>query len=135
MLLGVVAQGLKPVELFAPCKQTQHCEFLCPFHIALSVSCGVSKAFSHLCSGELCILRHSESYRESDSFALNQKDIIIFLKNIFGTKRTVSVDSDTILYFSILLSLFFLPFFYSSALSVFDMKMKIECKGNQYIVL
>ena len=43
--------------------------------------------------------RHTESYRESDSFALNQKDI-------FGTKRTVSVNSDTILYY-----------FYSSALS------------------
>ena len=56
-----------------------------------------------------------------------------FLKNLFGTKCTVSVDSDTILYYK--LFRFFLPFFYSSALSVFDIKIKIECKGDQYIIL
>ena len=78
------------------------------------------------------MLRHHELYRESDSFALNQKDII-FLKNLFGTKRTASVDSDTILHYK--LFPFFLPFFYSSALSVFDIKMKIEYKGDQYIIL
>ena len=54
------------------------------------------------------MLMDSESYRDSDSFAPNQKDIIIFLKNLFGTKCTVSVDSDTILYSSVF---FFLPFF------------------------
>ena len=43
------------------------------------------------------MLRRNESYRESDSFALNLKDIIIFLKNRLGIKLTVSVDSDTIL--------------------------------------
>ena len=43
------------------------------------------------------MLRRNESYRESDSFALNQKDIIIFLKNRLGIKLTVSVDSDAIL--------------------------------------
>ena len=41
--------------------------------------------------------RHNESYLESDSFALNQKDILVFLKNLFGTKCTVSVKFDTIL--------------------------------------
>ena len=46
------------------------------------------------------MLRHHELYRESDSFKLDQKDII-FLKNLFGTKRTVSVDSDTILYYKL----------------------------------
>ena len=55
------------------------------------------------------MLRHNESYRESDSFSPNQKDIIIFLKNLFGTKRTVSVDSDTIFYYK--LFRFFPPFF------------------------
>ena len=30
---------------------------------------------------------------------------------------------------------FFLLFFYSSALSAFDIKIKIECKGDQYIIL
>ena len=43
------------------------------------------------------MIRHIESYLESDSFALNQKDILIFLKNLFGTKHTVSVKFDTIL--------------------------------------
>ena len=28
--------------------------------------------------------RHNESYRKSDSFALNQKDIMIFLKNLLA---------------------------------------------------
>ena len=56
-----------------------------------------------------------------------------FLKNLFGTKRNVSVDSDTILYYT--LFRFFLPFFYSSTLSVFDIKIKIECKGDQDIIL
>ena len=32
-------------------------------------------ALQRLCSGELCMLRHNESYGESDSFALNQKDV------------------------------------------------------------
>ena len=63
---------------------------------------------------------------------LNQKDILIFLKNLFGTKRTVSIDSDTILNYK-LFRFLFLPFFYSSALSVFDIKMKIECKGVRSI--
>ena len=54
------------------------------------------------------MLRHHELYRESDSFKLDQKDII-FLKNLFGTKRTVSVDSDTILHYK--LFPFFPPFF------------------------
>ena len=53
------------------------------------------------------MLMDSESYRDSDSFAPNQKDIIIFLKNLFGTKCTVSVDSDTILYFSVFFSSLF----------------------------
>ena len=66
--------------------------------------------------------RRNESYRESDSFALNQKDIIIFLKNRLGIKLTVSVDSDTILNYKLFCFLF-LPFSYSSALSVFDIKM------------
>ena len=43
------------------------------------------------------MLRHNESHCKSDFFALNQKDILIFLKNLFGTNRTVSVDFDTIL--------------------------------------
>ena len=55
------------------------------------------------------MLRHNNSYRESSFFALNQKDIIIFLKNLFGTKRTVSVNSDTILYHKFFL--FFPPLF------------------------
>ena len=40
----VVAQSLKPVKLFAPCKETQHCELLRPFARAHSPKCGVSKA-------------------------------------------------------------------------------------------
>ena len=96
----------KPVKLLAPCKWTQHCWLITPnivgscyipLHIALSVNCGVTKAYTQLCSGELCTLRQKESYRESDSFALNQKDILVFLKSLFGTKRTVSVKFDTIL--------------------------------------
>ena len=63
---------------------------------------------------------------------LNQKDILIFLKNLFGTKRTVSIDSDTILNYK-LFRFLFLPFFYSSTLSVFDIKMNIECKGVRSI--
>ena len=55
------------------------------------------------------MLRHNVSYRQSYFFALSQKDIIIFLKNLFGTKRTVSVDSDTILYYK--LFRFSLPIF------------------------
>ena len=51
------------------------------------------------------MLRHIESYLESDSFALNQKDILIFLKNLF----------DTILLILSAFS-FFSPFFLSSAL-------------------
>ena len=78
------------------------------------------------------MLRHHELYRESDSFALNQKDII-FLKNLFRTKRMA--QSILTQFCTISFSLFFLPFFYSSALSVFDIKMKIECKGDQYIIL
>ena len=89
----------KPVKLLAPCKWTQHCwpttpnivgSCYVPLHIALSVNCGVTKAYTQLCSGELCTLRQKESYCESDSFALNQKEILVFLKNLFGTKRTVS---------------------------------------------
>ena len=102
LLLYVVwtctVQSLKPVKLLVPCKWTQHCWPTTPnivgsccirLHVALSVNCGVTKEYTRLCSGELCL--------ESDSFALNQKDILIFLKNVFGTKRTVSVKIDTIL--------------------------------------
>ena len=38
----VVAQSLKPVKLFAPCKETQHCEMLCPFARAHSPKCQLS---------------------------------------------------------------------------------------------
>ena len=58
----------------------------------------------------LSMLRHNESYRGSDSFTLNQKDILIFLKNLLSTKPTVSVD--TILYHKLFRS--FLPFFFSA---------------------
>ena len=60
------------------------------------------------------MLRHNVSNRESYFFALSQKDIIIFLKNLFGTKRTVSVDSDTILYYK--LFRFFPPYFFTARL-------------------
>ena len=99
-------QSLKPDKLLAPCKWMQHCwpttpnivgSYCVRLHVALSINCGVTKAYTRLCSGELCMLRHIESYLESDSFALNQKDILIFLKNLFGTKHTVSVKFDTIL--------------------------------------
>ena len=52
----------KPVKLLAPCKWTQHCwpttpnivgSCWVPLHIALSVNCGVTKAYTQLCSGEL----------------------------------------------------------------------------------
>ena len=37
VLLGVVAQSLKPVKLLAPCKRTQHCcELLCLFARSLT---------------------------------------------------------------------------------------------------
>ena len=109
-LLGVVGQSLKPVKLFANRRNIVNC--CVRLDIAVSVSSGASKAFSRLCSGELCMPRHNESYRESDSFALNQKDIIIFLKNLFGTKRTFSVDSDTILYYKLFR---FFPSLFSTA--------------------
>ena len=48
-------------------------------HVALRVSCGVSKAFSRLCSGELYMLRHNESYRESESKRTSQFFLRIFL--------------------------------------------------------
>ena len=60
------------------------------------------------------MLRHNESYCKSDFFALNEKDILIFLKNLFGTNRTVSVHFDTILYYNLFRS--FPPFFLTSAL-------------------
>ena len=47
------------------------------------------------------MLRHNDSYRESYFFCTELKDIISYLKNLFGTKRTVSVDSDTILYYKL----------------------------------
>ena len=90
-------------------------------HVAVSVSCRVFQRHAKA---------QSVSYRESDSFALTQN----FLKNLFGTKSTVSVDSDTILYYKIF-RFFSLRFFYSSVLSVFDIKIKIECKGDQYIIM
>ena len=128
LLLHVVwtwtAQSLRPVKLLVPCKWPPHCWLTTPnivgscyvrLHVAVSVNCGVTKAYTRLCSGEHCMLRHNESYLESDSFALNQKDILIFLKNLFGTKRTVSVKFDTILLILKAFS-FFSPFFLSSAL-------------------
>ena len=78
----------------------------------------------------LSMLRHNESYRGSDSFTLNQKDILIFLKNLLSTKPTVSVD--TILYHKLFRS--FLPFFSQLSTFIFDIKTKIKCKGNQYII-
>ena len=129
--IEAVSQSLKPVKLFSPCKHTQHCELLCPF--SRSSKCklsGVSKAYTAMFKRTRHAKAQSESYRESDSFALNQN----FPKSLFGPKRTVSVDSDIILYYK-LFRLFFLRFFYSSALSVFDIKIKIECKGDQYIIL
>ena len=68
VLLGVVKQSLKPVKLLALFKRMQHCWPAPPnifvsccvcLHLALGVNCGVS--------GELCTLRHNESYRGSDS--------------------------------------------------------------------
>ena len=60
------------------------------------------------------MLRRNESYCKSHFFTLNKKDILIFLKNFFGTNRTVSVDFDTILYYNLFRS--FPPFFLTSAL-------------------
>ena len=105
--IEVVAQSLKPVKRFSPCKHTQHCELLCPF--SRSSKCqlsGVSKAYTAMFKGIRHAKWQSESYRESDSFALNRN----FLKNLFGTKSPVSVDSDTILYYK-LFRFFFPPFF------------------------
>ena len=96
--IEVVAQSLKPVKLFSPCKHTQHCELLCPF--SGSSKCrlsGVSKAYTAMFKRTQHAKAQSESYRESDAFALNQN----FLKNLFGPKRTVSVNSDTILYYKL----------------------------------
>ena len=76
------------------------------------------------------MLRHNESHRGSDSFTLNQKDILIFLKNLLSTKPTVSVD--TILYHKLFRS--FLPFFSQLSTFIFDIKTKIKCEGNQYII-
>ena len=74
----------------------------------------VFQRHTRLCSGELCMLRRNESYCKSHFFALNKKDILIFLKNLFGTNRTVSVDFDTILYYKLFRT--FPPFFLRSAL-------------------
>ena len=60
------------------------------------------------------MLRRNESYCKSHFFELNKKDILIFLKNLFGTNRTVSVNFDTILYYKLFRT--FPPFFLRSAL-------------------
>ena len=100
---AVVKQSLKPVKLLALFKRMQHCW---PAPPNIVVSCCVCL---HVAPS---MLRHNESYCGSDSFTLNQKDILIFLKNLLSTKRTVSVD--TILYHKLFRS--FLSFFLSSAL-------------------
>ena len=102
MLLCVVGR-LEPFKLLALFKRMQHCW---PAPPNIVVSCCVCLHVA------LSMLRHNESYRGSDSFTLNQKDILIFLKNLLSTKRTVSVD--TILYHKLFRS--FLSFFLSSAL-------------------
>ena len=94
-------------------------------HIAISVSCGVWEAFSRLCSGGLCRLRHTDSYREPYFFALNLK----YFWRTFMAQITLSQLIVT-QFCTISFSVFSLPFFYSSALSVFVIKMKIECKGD-----
>ena len=73
------------------------------------------------------MLRHNESYCKSDFFALNQKDILIFLK-LFGTNRTVSVDFDTI--FVLQAFSFFSPLFPQLSTFIFDIKMKIVCNED-----
>ena len=96
--IEVVGQSLKPVKLFSPCKHTQHCELLCPF--SRSSKCqlsGVSKAYTAMFKRTRHAKAQSESYCESDSFALNKN----FPKNLFGPKHTVSVNSDTILYYKL----------------------------------
>ena len=128
VLLGVVAQSLKPVKLFAPCKQTQHWELLCPFARS---SKSQLWCFEGIQSAMFRRTLHAKA-QWIIPWIWIKKDILIFLKNLFGTKRTVSVDSDTILNYK-LFRFLFLPFFYSSALSVFDIKMKIECKGVRTI--
>ena len=100
---AVVKQSLKPVKLLALFKRMQH---FWPAPSSIVVNCCVCLHVA------LSMLRHNESYCGSDSFTLNQKDILIFLKNLLSTKRTVSVD--TILYHKLFRS--FLPFFLSSAL-------------------
>ena len=118
----------KPVKLFAPCKQTQHWELLCPFARS---SKSQLWCFKGIQSAMFRRTLHAKA-QWIIPWIWIKKDILIFLKNLFGTKRTVSVDSDTILNYK-LFRFLFLPFFYSSPLSVFDIKMKIECKGVRTI--
>ena len=95
----------------------------------------LTKAYTRLCSGKLCMLRHIESYLESDSFALNQKDVIlIFLKNLFGTKCTVSVKFDTIIFVDTISFFIFFSLLPQLSTFIFDKKTKIECEGDQYII-
>ena len=104
----------KASQNFSPCKQTQHCELLCLFSPGSKCQlCCFRGIHGYVQENSACLKAQSESYHESDSF---------------------SIDFDTILYYK-LFGFFFLPFFYSSAFSVFDIKIKIECKGDQYIIL
>ena len=65
------------------------------------------------------MLRHNESYSESDSFALNQKDV----------HPNFSKDSFWHLFH------FFFSLFPQLSTFIFDIKMKIECEGDQYTLL
>ena len=73
MLLIVVAQGLKPVKLLAPCKRTQHLlannsqhfrEFLRPF------ACSFSFRISSCRQGQLLLIVH---------YSLIQSNVFLFL--------------------------------------------------------
>ena len=118
-------------QTFSPCKHTQHRNSFVRFHVALSVSCRVSQRHTQLCSRELGMLRHNRNHTVN----LTLLHWIKIFWRIFLAQNALSQSILTqfcTISFSVF---FFLSFFYSSALSVCDIKTKIECKGDQYIIL
>ena len=100
------------------------------FHVALSVSCRVFQRHTQLCSRELGMLRHNRNHTVN----LTLLHWIKIFWRIFLAQNALS-QSILTQFCTISFSVFFLRFFYSSELSVFDIKIKTECKGDQYIIL
>ena len=113
--IEVVAQSVKPVKIFPHGNRRNIVNCCVCFHVALSVSCAVSKEYTAMFRRTLRAWRHNRNHTVNLTLS-----------------RSILTQFCTI---TKLFSFFFLPFFYSSAFSVFDIKIKIECKGDQYVIL